>query len=285
MSDTDRILTALEAMRSELPELADNDELRQIAELLAQEEADLADLRLMVRTGALLGAPTDPAHPNWEPYGAIAELHAQGNIEEATWLAFVSTHIGPREGDADGFWRAPRMVYSGFGDGVLSWARVSADPEFLIAWGARHADQLEHVQFGNHRKFQSPKHLPDVLKSYVAGVHHRADGTQQALLERQNLAAAANFDRLMREMEFIYQFGRLGIYDLLSLLGNLGIYNLEAGRLYLRGATGPHTGARLLLGSSLNIDALDDRCCELATRLGVAIDAMESALCNWQKHL
>lgn len=147
-----------------------------------------------------------------------------------------------------------------------------------------HEPQLEALRFGNHRKFESWKQLSPVLQSYIAGVNGRG-GQQRPLFERPALSATENFERLMQELSFIYRFSRLGIYDLLCLLGNLRVYTLEPGRLYLRGASGPLDGARRLFGEDADTDRLDTRGCDLASRLGVSIDATEDALCNWQKHL
>jgi hypothetical protein len=270
-------------MRDDLPGLARDSDLELFAELLAMKSAFLADLAVLVQHGALLGSPLDPNDPDWDPFGAIVEQHAQGNIEEATWLAFLVTHIGGHEEGADDFWHAVRAVYSGFGEVRLSWSRVLANSEELLHWQERHSRQLEALRFGNHRKFESWKQLAPVLQSYVAGVQGRG-GEQRRLFERPALSPAENFDRLMHDLSFIYRFSRLGIYDLLCLLGNLRVYALKPGKLYLRGASGPLHGARLLFAEDADPDQLDARGCDLASRLSVSVDAMEDALCNWQKH-
>jgi hypothetical protein len=270
-------------VRADLPGLALDSHLELFAELLAMKGTYLADLAIVVQQGALLGSPLDPRDPDWDPFGAIVELHAQGHIEEATWLALLATHIGGHDDEGDDFWHALRLVYSGLGDARLSWSRVLADPVELVRWQERHDRQLEELRFGNHRKFESWKQLAPVLQSYVAGVKGRG-GEQRLLFERPGLSATENFDRLMQELSFIYRFSRLGIYDLLCLLGNLRVYALKPGRLYLRGATGPLDGARRLFGEDADPDRLDAQGCDLASRLCVSIDAMEDALCNWQKH-
>jgi len=284
-SDASRIADALVAHRPGLPGLTDDGEVERFAELLAEKSTSDAHLKALIHNGALLTSPTDPHHPDWEPYGAIVALHAQGEIEEATWLAFLATHIGPHDAQDGDYWHALRMVYLGLGDGTLSWARVVVDPDELLRWQERHEEQLARLRFGNHRKFESWKHFAEVLSSYVTGVLQRSDGTQRTLFASPTQSAADNFDRLMHELQFIYRFSRLGIYDLLCLLGSLGVYQLEPGQLYLRGASGPLEGARLLFGGNADPDELDRRGCALATKLGVSVGAMEDALCNWQKGL
>lgn len=281
-SESRRLLRALAAMRTDLPGLVLDSDLERFAWLLAVKGAYLADLAALVREGALFGSPVDPHDPDWEPLGAIVELHAQGDVEEATWLAFLATHVGGREDDQQDFWRAVRAVYAGLGDARLTWTRVIANPEELVRSQEQHDRQLAGLRFANHRKYESWKQLARVLQSYVAGIRGRG-GSQRSLFERPSLSPTQNFDRLMEELSFIYRFSRLGIYDLLCLLGDLRVYALTPGRLYLRGATGPLNGAYRLFGEDADAYRLDERGCDLAARLGVPIDAMEDALCNWQK--
>ena len=64
------------------------------------------------------------------------------------------------------------------------------------------------------------------------------------------------------------------------------MYPLAPDRVYLRGASGPLHGARMLFGArSEDPDRLDRRATDLANQLGVTVGAMEDALCNWQKGL
>ena len=48
---------------------------------------------------------------------------------------------------------------------------------------------------------------------------------------------------------------------------------------------GPKDGARLVFGApaGTRLSALDERASDLARRNGIEIEAMEDALCNWQK--
>jgi hypothetical protein len=107
-------------------------------------------------------------------------LLARGNVEEATWLTFLSTVIGAQ--DDDDPWHAVRVAYSGLGDGVLSWRSACAHPAGLDAWQQRHMHQLTALRFANHRKFESWKDFARTLRSYVSGVQRIAGGSQQVLL-------------------------------------------------------------------------------------------------------
>ncbi len=62
----------------------------------------------------------------------------------------------------------------------------------------------------------------------------------------------------MGELAPLVSFGRTGCFDLLVLLGNLGVYELAPPRLYLVGATAPKNGARRVLPGARALRALDD---------------------------
>ncbi len=78
------------------------------------------------------------------------------------------------------------------------------------------------------------------------------------------------------------QFGRTGAFDLLCLLGDLGILNVRPDSCYLSGSTGPFKGAQRLWGKRLpkELTRLAD---EAARALGVPIAVFEDALCGYGK--
>lgn len=71
------------------------------------------------------------------------------------------------------------------------------------------------------------------------------------------------------------------------MVGKLDLAHIEPGSAYLKGATGPLTGARLLLGNrktpALSAADLDECLVKLDAELGVGMQVLEDALCNWQK--
>ena len=90
------------------------------------------------------------------------------------------------------------------------------------------------------------------------------------------------FDILYRRLRLVTRFGRTGRFDFLVLLLDLGLISAEPRSCYLRGATGPLQGAKLLWGERLSKE-LDELAAELSERLDVSPIVMEDALCNWQK--
>jgi hypothetical protein len=88
-------------------------------------------------------------------------------------------------------------------------------------------------------------------------------------------------------MDEVWRFGRLAKFDYLSMLGKLDLADIEPGSTYLEGATGPAAGARLLFAGDSKADIplvrLDQLLKEMEAKLAVGMQALEDALCNWQK--
>src|SRR5262249_1767487 len=103
------------------------------------------------------------------------------------------------------------------------------------------------------------------------------------------LAAAGDgrkaFDLLYRSMTVVHRFGRTARFDYLSMAGKIGLVAIRPGKTYLVDSTGPRQGALLLSGESdhTNTAGLEEKLACLEQHLGVGFDALEDALCNWQK--
>jgi hypothetical protein len=91
------------------------------------------------------------------------------------------------------------------------------------------------------------------------------------------------FDYLYRAMDAVQGFGRTARFDYLTMIGKLRLCAIEPGSAYLVGATGPLAGARLLFGNNEGPRALDRRLITLDQYLGVGMQVLEDALCNWRK--
>lgn len=231
----------------------------------------------------------DPESPLFDPERA-AILHAQaGGLDEAVWLVFLATHFGKHRKWG---WRRLRDVYSGLGDGIWTWERVSEDPAAFRSW--LRANQ-HHIGggFGNHRKYESLN--PDSPAGTAAAVESYVDWTGPERSHAKRFAelvrAGGNdphsiFACFYNEMR-VKRFGRLGKFDFLALLGRLDLAPISPGSAYLAGATGPLRGARLLFGgnssAALDEETLEDMLRELDAVLNVGMQVMEDSLCNWQK--
>jgi Alpha-glutamyl/putrescinyl thymine pyrophosphorylase clade 3 len=238
-----------------------------------------------------------PGSGLFDPLKAAAIHSRRGDLDEAYWLVFLATHFGKHAEDG---WRLAEDVYGKLGQGgTWNWvAVVSSLPEFrqwLIANEAtlRGGDGVRR-RFSNHRKYESlsaasQKGLAEVIESYVAWVN--PPRTHDQLVRELHRLHGQNpqtiFGVLYKSMNAVSRFGRLGKFDYLTMLAKLGICPISPDSAYLREATGPMTGARLLfLGDSTDSRAdkqLDSRLVELDGVLDVGMQVLEDSLCNWQK--
>lgn len=247
------------------------------------------DYTQKVQQRDISGDRVNPDSDLFDPERA-AMLHARaGRLDEAFWLTFLSVHFGKH---AVHGWRRVRDVYSGLGTGIWTWERVSGNPDAFRAWLRRNADRIGGA-FGNHRKYEtlnadSPGGTAAVVASYVDWV---GPGRSHEALVRRMVREGGNdphriFHQFYDSMQ-VLRFGRLGKFDFLALLGRLGLAPISPGSAYLKGATGPLRGARLLFGGNpeklIPIDSLQEWLDQLDRVLQVGMQVMEDSLCNWQK--
>ena len=91
------------------------------------------------------------------------------------------------------------------------------------------------------------------------------------------------FRELYRTMDGIASFGRTARFDYLTMIGKLRLAPIEPDSTYMQSSTGPLRGARLLFGVQASPAQLDQWLIKLDARLGVGMQVLEDALCNWQK--
>ena len=244
-----------------------------------------------IRKRYITVARADPRSDLFDPLKA-AVLHIQhGDIEEAFWFVFLFVHFGKhlRAG-----WRLARDVYGGPSKGTpWTWKRVSVAPVAFSKWLEKQKSLWDNDNirrhFGNHRKYESLKTTGAAVESYVTWV--KSHGTHQGLIQKALMDADGDsrraFEHLYRSMSAVIRFGRMARFDYLTMLGKLGLANIEPGRAYLDGATGPMQGACLLFTGHRNGKVprtkLEAWLVTLGSYLGVGQQVLEDALCNWQK--
>ncbi len=236
----------------------------------------------------------DPASNLFDPLRAAVVHQRDGNLDEAMWLVFLATHFGKHLRDG---WRLLRDVYRG--DGPLwTFARVANNPDAFEAWLSGAYEWLKGDgagrRFGNHRKYEtlrldSDRGTSTVFRTYVAWIGANR-GHAEMLADAEAISGKdpkALFDELYRSLEMVTSFGRTARFDFLTMIGKLGLANIEPAIPYLVGATGPLAGARLLFANDraakLRAVTLDGDVAALGAHLGVGMQVMEDALCNWQK--
>jgi len=188
---------------------------------------------------------TDPASDLFDPLRAAILHHRNGDLDEAMWLVFLATHFGKHLRDG---WRLLRDVYRGNGT-PWTFARVANNPAAFEAWLGEAYEWLKSDgvgrRFGNHRKYEtlrtdSDRGTSKVLSSYVAWIGPNR-GPAGLIADAQAISGAdpkALFDELYRSMEAVLGFGRTARFDFLTMVGKLGLADIEPGIPYLVGATG-----------------------------------------------
>ena len=233
----------------------------------------------------------DPSSELFDPLkGAVLKIR-QNDIEEAFWLVFLFVHLGKHSRYG---WHLARDIYGALGNtGKWTWNRVSTDPKAFREWLAANRPSLRGA-FGNHRKYESldaksGSGTGAAVESYVRWV--RPPRTHKMLIEALRQSAGNDpkvlFNLLYESLNAVSRFGRTARFDYLTMIGKLGLAPVEPGSTYMQGATGPFSGACLLFNGSTekrtNRSELDSLVAELGARLGVGMQVMEDALCNWQK--
>jgi Alpha-glutamyl/putrescinyl thymine pyrophosphorylase clade 3 len=214
------------------------------------------------------------------------ELLAGGQRDEAVWLAFLTTHFGQEERNTVG------LFYGKFGSGRWDWDTVSQNPDEVRHWMVAHPELLKRLKFGNHRKHETnkpehPKGTAAIIESFVKWVDDNSHGDPYEHLQAASKGRSPElaFDHAYRTLT-VTRFGRTARFDLLCLLGNLGILDVSPPHCYLSNATGPKSGAVLMVTGKKSgrvTERVDRVIRKLQRHLGVPVEAMEDALCNWQK--
>ena len=249
----------------------------------------------LMRSRTLSPLRVDPSSELFDPILAAIRLLSQGEIDEASWLIFLSVHFG-KHGRTG--WALCRRVYGTLCEGApWTWSRIVTDAEAFKKWLGGREGKIKAgppvASFGNHRKFETLRDLgdrgtPAAIATYVNWIKQSGDHKQKfdSALKQANGDGKLAFDILYKSMN-VASFGRLAKFDYLSMLGKVGVTAIQAGSTYVEGATGPLKGAGILFFAdkkvSVSTATLDQWLVELANHLGVTMQDMEDAVCNWQK--
>jgi hypothetical protein len=231
----------------------------------------------------------------FDPIRAALLKARSGDFDEACWHAFLFVHFGRHP---ISHYRYTREVYSALGQRApWTFQTVAGDPAGLRAWLNQNEEWLRRGTrkgFGNHRKYQSlsgtkPSGTGDAFHTYVDWVQSFGNhtGLLTAAAQYGHTGPEAAFEWLYQSMSQVSSFGRIAKFDYLTMLQKLGLAHIRPGRPYLDSQTkGPNTGARAIFQSNapLNITTLELRTQTLGWRLGVGMQEMEDALCNWGKN-
>lgn len=265
-----------------------------IQQLIDSEQRVLYTDRLLSRP--MSPASADPRDESFDPLRA-AVLHARaGDLDEAMWLVYLFVHFGKHRYSG---WRYIRYVYGAFGSDRTAWwtwERTSNDVTSFRYWLDEHQDAFHSEGgrhgFGNHRKYVSldawkPQGTGAAIESYVDWIHAAGGGHRERFASLTGATPEDTFDAAYASLKDVIQFGRTARFDYLTMTSKLELFELRPPHSYIVSATGPLTGARLLLrgdkDSRESARVLQAELKELGIRAGIRPDVLEDAICNWQK--
>jgi hypothetical protein len=191
------------------------------------------------------------------PPGLYADVARASDVEEAAWLAFLIAYLSPVEGEDP-------------------WAGIAAA---RTSWASGEVPTLEDVPLGP-RTAHAPARGVATLLAYRAFAQ-RAGSQAQAFTGDPAWPEPRRFDRAFERLA-LPGFGRAARYELLVLLGRLGVFPVRPWSLHLGAdaldATAVASKRILGIGDPL---LLERRAGELAGAVGVPIEALDLALANW----
>jgi hypothetical protein len=194
-----------------------------------------------------------------DPPGLYAEVARASDVEEATWLAFLIAYLSPLEGEDP-------------------WASIAVA---RTSWASGELPMLEDVALGP-RAAHDPARGATTLLAYRAWAA-RAGSQAQAFTGDPAWPDQRRFDRAFERMS-LPGFGRAPRYELLVILGRLGVYDVRPWSLHL--STDPLDPTVVASKRVLGIGdplLLQRRAAELVEAVGVPIEALDLGLTNWSR--
>ncbi len=219
-------------------------------------------------------------------YGELREL-AASDLERATWGCFLTAYLSPLETGPEG-----GEPFAGIRQALSADVPRELPDLEGIALGPRssHDQARGNETLDAYVQWAQRGGAPGVLATAAEG---REAALHSALAMRQAEAFRGDpswsperrFSRLYERLA-LPGFGRAGRYELLVLLGRLGLYELRADSLALAGSRGA-AGEDLTGEGAKRVFAIGDplllerRAGALAKATGVPVEALDLALWNW----
>ena len=235
----------------------------------------------------------NPSLNGFNPIKAAAWYRKSGNFEEAFWMVFLLTHFGRNSVTK---WRLVNDIYSGLSSQITwNWISTKQNLQAFKSWLNQNITTLKkNGSFGNHRKYQSldaysKNGTGETFESYINWIN--TYGSHQSLVNSVKNKIGNDpkslFHFLFKDMSSVIGFGRTGKFDYLTMVGKLGLIEIEPDLTYMGNSTGPVSGARELFGNqNLKPSTLESWLSELEQYLNLhfGMQVLEDAICNWQKN-
>jgi hypothetical protein len=197
------------------------------------------------------------------PPGLYGEARALGasDLERATWMCLLIAYLSPLEG-GDPF-AGIRMA-------------LAVEPGTL--------SDLSDVALGP-RTSHAPERGAETLAAYLSWVERTGPSQAAAFAGDPAWTAERRFERLFERLA-LPGLGRTGRYELLLILGRLGLYELRPDSLHVGGARGVSSedattvAAKRVFGIGDPL-LLERRAATLAEAMSVPVESLDLALFNW----
>jgi hypothetical protein len=188
-----------------------------------------------------------------QPPGLYAEVAAEGDIEERTWLAFLIAYLCPL--DAEDPFATISSVRTSWASGI--------DPE------------LDGAELGPRAAHEAGR---GTLAAYRAWAG-RASSQSAAFAGEPGWTPERRFARVFERLA-LPGLHRDARYDLLVTLGHLGLYELRAGSLAFGGDNEVTVAAKRAFGIGDSL-LLERRASDLASASGIPLESLDLGLFNW----
>jgi hypothetical protein len=204
---------------------------------------------------------------------AQARALAEHDLEQATWICFLTSYLSPLDSPADG--HDPDVdPFAG-----VRLALAGGFPDSAFSGGAGDLDEIPLGPRSSH----DPARGTGTLLAYRQLVR-QAGGQARWFSGDPAWSPERRFERVFERLA-LPGFGRMGRYDLLVTLGQLGLYELRADSLHLSGvglsAEDLTTLAAKRLFAIGDPVLLERRARALAHAVSVPVDTLDLALANW----
>jgi hypothetical protein len=189
------------------------------------------------------------------PYAEVAE--GDQDPEERTWLAFLLAYIGP-------------------GDGPEPFAAVEAA---RTPWASEKLADVSQLEPGPRGALEADRgqRTLEAYRSWAA----RAGSQHQAFTGEASWTPERRFMRVLERLA-LPGFPRGARFELLTVLGQTGVYELRASALALGGSDSVTVAAKRLLGIGDPM-LLERRAAELAAACELPVAALDTAFFNWER--
>jgi hypothetical protein len=193
-----------------------------------------------------------------DPPGLYVDVaDGREDIEDRTWLAFLIAYLGPTQEE----------------DPFAAIRRVATP------WTDAQPPDLEGVELGP-RTAHEPARGPRTLEAYRTWAA-RAGSQAAAFIGDAGWTSERRFSRIFERLA-LPGLHRGARFDLLVTLGRLGVYDLRAGALELKGSNNVTVAAKRALGIGDPL-LLERRAAELARGCGLPLEALDLGLSNWER--